>query len=141
MELISSHIALINATFYRTPQRDSFPSHRLTPRPASAPAAEISAVLFWPTHRIRGRRKKKVLMFSKATGTLCLQRSWQIGYSKARAAAELGVLCSRDGVGGKAMKEVLCLLLQETEICWRFCFGLLCSFFFQIPPGARRRRN
>ena len=83
------------------------------------------------------------MILNKATGTLCLQRSWETSYGEARAAAELGALCSRDGVGGgKAMEgEVLRLLLQETEICLRFGFALLCSSFFQIPPGARRRRD
>lgn len=41
------------------------------------------------------------MMFNKATGTLCLQCSWETGYGEARAAAELGVLCGRHGVGGK----------------------------------------
>lgn len=41
------------------------------------------------------------MMFNKATGTLRLQCSWETGYGEARAAAELGVLCGRDGVGGK----------------------------------------
>lgn len=74
-------------------------------------------------------------------GSLCLQCSWETGYGEAQAAAEVGVVGSREGVrGGKAMKgEALLLLLQETEICSRRWFALLCSF--QIPPGARRRRD
>lgn len=41
------------------------------------------------------------MVFNKATGTLCLQCSYETGYGEARAAAELGVLCGRDGVRGK----------------------------------------
>lgn len=73
--------------------------------------ARISAILFWPTHRTRGRRKEKVMMFNEATN------SWEKP-AMAWPGQQLSSVFPAAGMetGEKAMEgEVLHFPLQETK--------------------------
>lgn len=73
--------------------------------------ARVSVILIWPTHRTRGRRKEKVMMFNEATN------SWEKP-AMARSGQQLSSVFPAAGMktGGKAMEVLpLHLPLQETE--------------------------
>ena len=129
MESTSSHVTFINPAFYRRPQQDSFPSHHLTPRPTPAPAAKTSAALLWPTHRTEGRRKGLGCLTTRPRAPCVFSAAGKPATAQPGQRLRSVYSAAGMGSGGKAMKgEVFRRLLQETEICLRFCFALLLLF-------------
>lgn len=120
MELISSHIAFINPALYRRPPTGQFPP---TPpwlrQPKSQPSYRGP-----PTER-KKRGRKKVMMFSKATSTLCLRCS----YGEARAADELSVLWGWGEMQWKKFCASFCKKLKSVRgsalLCFALCFSKL----------------